>query len=173
MEQDQIPAEQGQERNIGKGRGAGLDFDGTVGLDDAMPSLEEQERLIFVLPGPLGLPEVGRREPDDAAVWKLELPAAGPARVEDRDVGVGTGDADGDAGLPESLSLEGPVMAVGFGVGQAASLKAQRRHDVVTRMQLVRALARGWLDPEQFLAGNLGNRPHAGQSKQPEGGVGT
>ncbi len=52
-------------------------------------------------------------------------------------------------------------MAFGLGVGEAAALKAQGGDEILTRAQLVLALASGWLGPVKLLSGRLGNGPHA------------
>src|ERR1700730_7020585 len=59
VQEDQIPAEQDQQRSFRTTCGAGLDLDRALGLHDAMPALEPDQWLIFLLPDPLRLPEVG------------------------------------------------------------------------------------------------------------------
>ncbi len=52
------------------------------------------------------------------------------------------------------------MMAFGLGVGEAGALKAQRGDEIVARPKLVLALSDDGLDPEKFLAPELGNGPH-------------
>ena len=58
------------------------------------------------------------------------------------------------------------MLTVGLGVGEASPLKAQRGYDVLTGAQLVLALERGGLHPEQLLARNLRNRTHVASLAQ-------
>ena len=80
--------------------------------------------------------------------------------MKDREIGIGAGRTNGHPGLPEALALEGPVTAGSLSIGQRSTLKPERGDDVIARAQLVLALKGGGLDPEQVVAGNLGNRSH-------------
>src|SRR3989442_1027707 len=93
-EKDQVPAEQDEERNIGSAHRARLNLDGASRLHESMSPLEEDQRLILLLPHPLRLPEVRGAEVHSAAVRELERSAAGPVRSEDRDIDLRSGDPD-------------------------------------------------------------------------------
>src|SRR2546421_4178730 len=160
MKKDEIPAEQDEHREVGIRDGLGLDLDSTIGLDQAVASLDPDQWLVAVLPDPLGLPEVRRREANGAAVRKLQGAASYPAWMKNREIGFGPSRADGDARLPETLAFEGPVTASSLSIGQRSTLKPDPGDDLIARAQLVLALKGGGLDPEQLVVGHLGNRSH-------------
>jgi hypothetical protein len=81
--------------------------------------------------------------------------------LEDGDIHLGSGDAHRDARAPEPLPLEGPVMAIGLGVGEAAALEAEGGDEIVARPQLVLSFSGGRLDPEKLLSAKLSNGLHA------------
>ncbi len=55
-------------------------------------------------------------------------------------------------------------MAFGLGVGEAAPLEAETGDEILARAKLMIALAGGGLNPEELLAAEFGNSPHADKS---------
>ena len=133
-----------------------------------MAPLEPDQRLLFLLPDPLGLPEVRRGKAQSTAVSKFQRPTADPPRVKDGDIGIGPDRSNGHPRVPEALAFEGPVIGLGFGIGEASALKAQGGDDIVAGTQFVLALTGGGLDPEKLLSGSLGNESHAASLSNPE-----
>src|ERR671937_313701 len=58
-------------------------------FDDPMAAFETNQWPVVLLPQPLGLPEIRRAQSKRPALLKLELATAGPAWMEEGDVGVG------------------------------------------------------------------------------------
>jgi hypothetical protein len=90
-------------------------------------------------------------------VRELECPAADPARMKGREIGIGPGRTYRHPGLPEALAFEGPVSASSLSIGQRSTLKPERGDDIIARAQLMLALEGGRLGPQQLLVGRLGN----------------
>jgi len=126
VQENQVPTQKNQQRQIGPFACAGLDFNCAFRLDDAMPAFEPNYRLILVQPDPFRLPEIRRCQFQRVSISDFERAAAGPARMKRGDVGLG--------------------------IGQGAPLEAQATTSSPARSSCSRLRAAGWIHRSSWSA---------------------